>query len=144
MQRSLKDKLKVTKCLDPDTVTATGAGAGVNNAGFGSLMFLVAVGATSGNDFSGTHKLAITMQDSDVDVDGSYANCVDADIHDAEDGANGIVKNLDATDDADSVHVAHYRGNKKFARIKLVETGTVSVPVSVVAVQGHSELMPPL
>lgn len=144
MLRSLKDILKFSSVLVPASVSATGASSGVDCSDFGSCTFLVHVGATSGNDFSSSHKLAITVQDSDVDVDGSYANCVDADIYDAEDGANGIAKNLDATSDASTVHPVHYRGNKKFARIRLVETGTVVVPLSVMAIRGHGEFNPAL
>ena len=144
MLRSLKDTLKPLFCLAPATVTATGAATGVDVADFGSVMFLVATGTEGGNALSSSHKLAITVQDSDVDTDASYANCVDADIYDAEDGANGIAKNLDASADENTIHAVHYRGNKRYVRLKLVETGTVSLPVSIVAVAGNSEFNPPL
>lgn len=142
MKTAMKDKVKVIQVLDPDTVTATGATTGVDTADFGSVMFVVNVGAFA--TFTGSNKLSLTVQDSEVDTDGSYANCVDADIYDAEDGANGIAKVLDATDDDDAVHVIHYRGNKRYVRLNIVEAGTVSVILGVTAVCGNPELMPPL
>ena len=142
MLRTLRDTLKVTQCLEPATVSATGAGAGVDNAIGGSLAFIVNVGDFA---FTGGNKLDIVMQDSDVDVDGSYAACVAADFYsddNPETAASGIFKSLDATGDVDSVYVVHYKGNKRYARINLVETGTVSAPVSIVAVQGHLKSNP--
>lgn len=141
MLRSLKDTLKYLQCLASASLTATTAATGVDLQDFGSCSFIVNVGDFA---FSGSNKLDIVVQDSDVDVDGTYADCVDVDIYNAEVGASGIAKSLDATDDAETIQVVHYRGNKRFARIRLVETGTVDVPISVSAVLGHPELMPPL
>lgn len=144
MLRTLKDKLKFSLSLAPAVISATGASTGFNVNDFGSLSFAVLVGVAATNDFSATHKLDIVLQHSDVDVDGSYSDCADADIYNAEVGASGIVKALDASADSSNLYMAHYRGNKKFARIRLVETGTVSCPVGIMAIGGHSELQPPL
>lgn len=141
MKNSLKALIKATSVLAPQTLSATANTTGVNVADFGSLAFLVQAGAMA---FDGSNKLALVMQHSDVDVDGSYANCTADDIFDAEDGANGIAKNLDSTDDQNNAHMVHYRGYKKFARLRIVETGTVSVPLSVTALRGHPEMQPPL
>lgn len=140
MERSLKDTVKVTHLEDPANVTDDNASTGVDTSLGGSLMFLVSVGTFA---FSGSNKIDILVQDSDVDTDASYANCVDADIHDAEDGANGIAKTLDTTDDDNSTYAVHYRGNKRYARIKLDETGTVDCPFSICAVQSHLRANPP-
>lgn len=139
MLKSLKDTLKNTQVLKPQTFAATAATTGVDNAVGGSVMFLVNVGTFT---FTDSNKLSLTVQDSDVNVDGSYANCVDADIFDAEDGANGIAKVLDSTDDQDLVHAVHYKGNKRYARLNIVEAGTVSVALGVVAIQGHLKANP--
>ena len=142
MLHSLKDKMKVTQVLNPQTISASTSASGVNNADHGATSFVVNAGAMA---FDGSNKLDIVLQHSDVDVDGSYANCGDADIYNAEDGANGSAKSLDATSDQNTSHFVHYRGNKKFTRVRLVETGTVSCPMSVTALQGyHSEIQPPL
>lgn len=139
MLRSLKDKLKVSQVLAPAVVTGTVATSGFNVTDFGSLTFAVSVGAFS---FTGTDKLSITVQHSDTD--SSYVDAADEDIFDAENGAAGIAKVLDAGGDASITHLVHYRGNKKFVRLNIVEAGTVSVGLGVVAIGGHSELMPPL
>lgn len=140
MNRSLKDSKKFTTVLAPVSVTASVSGTGVDTSYGESLTFLVNVGDFS---FSGSNKLDIVVQEADVDVDGSYADCVDADIFDAEDGANGIAKALDSTDDKETVHAVHYKGNARYVRIRLEETGTVTCPIGVVAVQGHLKANPP-
>ena len=139
MKTSMKDKVKVQSVLAPATVTATGNTSGVNVADFGSLMFLVHAGAMV---FDGSNYLDLIVQESDDD--STYTTCDDDAIYNAEDGDNGIAKKLDDTTDQNSVHVIHYRGNKKYARIRMVETGTVSCPIGVTAVAGDPELMPPL
>ena len=139
MLRSLKDTLKSVQVLIAAPLTATTATTGTDLSDANSLMWLVSAGAMA---FTGTDKLSLTVQHSDTD--SGYANAVDADIFDAEDGDNGIAKILDAGADASKVHAIHYRGNKKFARLNIVEAGTVSVALDVVAVTGHHELMPPL
>jgi len=141
MLRTLAAQIETVQLLAPVVVSASATvSTGVNLTDVGSVMFQIAVGAFS--TFDGSNKLAIVMQHSDTDVDGDYANCADADILDAEDGANGVLKLLDASGDAGQVYEGHYLGYKKFARIRLVETGTVSVPVAVLAVKGHLEARP--
>lgn len=142
MNRSIKDKLKVSQLLAAQTVSATGNSTGVDNADFNSLMFIVDVGTFA---FDSSNYLDVIVQDSDVDVDGSYAAVGSDDVFETmETPASGIFKVLDSTDDDAQLYTINYRGNKRYARIRLAETGTVSAPISVVAVQGHSELMPPL
>lgn len=142
MLRSLKDKLKFQLGLAAVEVTASSSGTGIDTQELMALTFIVNAGAEAGNALSGSHKLAIVVQHADVDVDGSYAACVDADIYDAEDGANGIAKNLDATDDASAVHKVSYRGTKRWVRLRLVETGTVDIPIAIVAI-GMPKIQPP-
>jgi len=139
MLRSLKDTLKSVQVLIAGPLTSTTATAGVDLQDANSIMFLVSVGAMA---FTGTDKLSLTVQHSDTD--SAYANATDSDIFNAEDGDNGIAKILDAAGDASKVHSVHYRGNKRFVRLNIVEGGTVSVVLDVVAVSGHQELMPPL
>lgn len=142
MNHALKDKLKVTQVLDPATVSATGNATGVDNADFNSLMFVVNVGTFA---FTGSNYLDVIVQDSDVDTDGSYAAIGSDDIHETmETPASGIYKVLDSTDDDEQMYTINYRGTKRFARVRLVESGTVTAPISITAVQGHSELQPPL
>lgn len=142
MIRSLKDKVVVESCLVAQTVSANASATGVDLQDADSLMFLISAGENGGSALAVDNKIDIILQHSDVDVDGSYADCADDDIFDAEDGANGVVKALDATDDASAVYEAHYRGNKRYARVRLEETGTVSMPMSVVSVKSHLRAAP--
>ncbi len=142
MLRSMKDQLKVSSVIAAASVTASGTSSSVDMQDFGSLSFAVAVGATSGNDLDASHKLALKMLESDdnstfTDVDGD-------DIYDAETAASDIAKMLDSTADASSVHLVHYRGNKRYVKLNIVETGTVSVPLAVLAIRGHAKVKPPL
>lgn len=140
MLRSLKDILKFLQVLIDDSFAATAATTGVDLADFNSMSWVVSVGAFV---FTGVNKVSITVQHSDTD--SGYVNAGAADIYNAEDGDNGIAKILDDTTDQSKVHMVHYRGNKRFARLNLVMAGVVTgVPIDVVAVRGNSELMPPL
>jgi len=98
---------------------------------------------------SASNKFDIIIQHSDVDVDGSYAACGADDflVGGGEAGevpASGIAKALDATTDTPGTYLVHYRGTKRYARIRLAETGTAAAPMSVVAIGGHGHLNPAL
>lgn len=140
MQRSIKDILKVVQLLAPVSYSADTKTSGVDLQDAGACTLVVNVGATSGNPFSGTHKVAVTVQHADVDTDASYADVASTDLYSTESGA--IAKNLDATDDASAVHLVHYRGAKRYVRLNLVETGTVVVPLSVSAILGNLKANP--
>lgn len=142
MLRGLKDILKVVQLLAPVSFTTTTASAGVNVAEAGGVTLMVNVGATSGNAFDATHKVSITAQHADVDDNASYADVASTDLYSTESGA--IAKILDATSDASTVHLVHYKGTKKYVRLNLVEAGTVVVPLSVSAILGKNELNPAL
>ncbi len=145
----LKDKLKITTVLAPVAVSASTNTTGVDNADFGSLTFVVEIGAESAGMDSASNKFDIIIQHSDVDTDGSYAACgaddfvVDGGVA-GETPASGIAKSLDAIADCPGTYLVHYKGSKRYARIRLLETGTAAAPMSVVAIQGDSELQPPL
>jgi hypothetical protein len=142
MLRSLKDQLKIEGVLAAAAVSASGTSASVDLADCGSLSFVVSTGATSGNDLGASHKIDIKLLESNDNT--TFTDVAGADIYDAEDAANDIAKSLDSTADASAVHLVHYRGNKRYVKVNLVETGTVVMPMSVVAIKGHNELKPPL
>lgn len=142
MLKCLKDILKIEQVLAAASVSAGGTSSSANVQDFGSLTFAVNVGATSGNDLGASHKLDIKLLESDDD--STYTTVDGDDIFDAEDAANDIAKSLDSTDDASAVHLVHYRGNKQYVKLQLVETGTVVVPLSVMAIKGHGSFNPAL
>ena len=140
MLRSLMAKLKIIKILASASFTATANLTGVNTAGFGSLMFSLVASAFV---YDATNKITIIMQHSDTDVDGDYVACAAADIYNPEDGSTGTVKILDAEADGDAVHNFHYLGNKQYVRLRLVEGGTTTGAISVSAILGHPQQLPP-
>lgn len=142
MNRCLKDKLQIAKALAAVAVTGDTSGTGIDTQGCEALSFAVVTGVNAGTALSGSNKIDILMQHSDVDVDGSYANCADDDMFEAEDGANGIAKALDATGDASAVHFVHYRGKKRYVRVRFDETGTVDMPIGAIAIKGHNRANP--
>jgi hypothetical protein len=140
MRKCLKDTLHIASVLAAASVSASGTSASADVQDFGSLTFVVAVGATSGNDLSDTHKVAIKLLESNDNV--TFTDVAGADIFDAEVAASDIAKNLDATGDASSAHLVHYRGNKRYVKVNLVETGTVVAPIAVIAIKGHGSANP--
>lgn len=149
MIKMLKDTLKFTQVLAPVAVSATTNTTGVDVANFGSLTFVVETGVESAGMDSASNKFDIIIQHSDVDTDGSYAACGADDFlvgggEAGETPASGIAKSLDATTDTPGTYLVHYRGTKRYARIRLLETGTAAAPMSVVAVAGHAHLNPSL
>lgn len=138
MLRSLMAKLKISKILSPVAVSASVDLTGIDNAGFGSLMFLVATGAFA---YDGTNKITIKVQHSDTD--SAYADVADGDIYNAETPASAIAKVLDAAGDAEAVHAIHYLGEKRFVRLTFTEGGTCTGIIGVEAIQGHPQQMPP-
>lgn len=133
MNRSLKDTLKVTQILAPVAVTADVATSGVAVEAGESLQLVLNVGAFA---FSTTNSLSVRVQHSDTNVGTDYEAVTAADVF-QDVGTSGEVEVLDSTDDASSVFTYDYKGAKKFVRLNIVETGTVSTVLAASALQGH-------
>lgn len=127
MLRNQKQKM-FHKFVLGQTVTADVNSASVETADIRSLAFLVVAGAFA---FDGSNKVDLIIEDSD---DGSSW----------ETGGQYEAASLDAAGDASKSHLVEYRGNKKYARLKLDVTGTVSAVISVAAVSMHPEFQAPL
>lgn len=138
MLRNIAAKLKFLQVLANQSITADTNTTGVDCEAFGSMGFLVSVGAFA---FDGSNKIDLKMQYSDDNV--TFVDVPESEMY-SVDGAAPIAKSLKAAGDASKVHFLEYRGAKRYARLALDVTGTVSVGVSVATVGGHSELMPPL
>lgn len=137
MLRSLMAKLKFLTVLFPQTITGDTNCTSVDNADFGSACQLVHVG-TPAADFDGSNKIAIEVEHSDDN--STFVDCEAGDLFEPE--AAGVQKILDATADKESVYPVFYLGSKRYWRIVLNETGTVSVAIGITAVKGHPHLMP--
>lgn len=128
MLRNQKQKLYHAQALAPQTVTGTVQGSAISTEDIRSLGFLLAVGTFA---FSGSNYLTVSIEESD---DGSSWA--------AGDMYSALVLDDPAKDEMS--HLVEYRGNKKYARLVLTETGSVNVTVSAVAVSMHPEFQAPL
>lgn len=120
--------------LAPQTLTADANSATVDCQDLNSLAFIVAVGAFA---FSATNKIGLKLQHSDDGV-------AFVDVTEVYEGVAPLVKELDAPAEQSLSHLVEYRGGKRYARLQLDVSGTVSVPCAVVAVSQDPEKMPPL
>lgn len=136
MNHTLKAKLDPVLLLAPIAVSASGTSDMVDVQGANSVEFDVAAGDFA---FDGSNKLDLLLGESD---DGTTFTVVaGADMIEPENGT--LAKSLDSTADKNAIHRIHYKGYKRYVQVQIVETGTVSVPLSIVAVKGHLEAMPP-
>lgn len=133
MWKNIKLKLFHKLVLAAQTLTATLNTASVDLKDLNSLAFLVQVGAMA---FDGTNYLSLKLQHSDDDS-------TFVDVEEVYEGTAPIAQVLDAAGDANKSHIVEYRGGKRYVRLAIEETGTVSVPISVAAISLHPELMPP-
>lgn len=136
MWKNLKQVTYHKMVLAPQTFAATAATSSVDTKDINSLGFLLAVGSFA---FTGVNFLTVNVQESDDDsvwsdvgAEGLYEGTAPA----------VLVLNDQASQESKS-HLVEYRGGKKYARLNIVESGTVSVPLSVVAISNKPELMPP-
>jgi hypothetical protein len=135
MWKNLKQKTYHKMVLAPvSSFAATAATSSVDCKDINSLGFVLAVGSFA---FSGSNYLTVNLQESDdnstwTDVTQVYEGTAPA----------PLVLNDQATQESKS-HLVEYRGGKRYARLNIVETGTVTAPLSVVAISNKPELMPP-
>lgn len=143
MLRNMLAKVKFNQALANAAVTADVNSSGVDCESFGSMLFLLSVGAFT---FTGTNKITIKLQYSDDN--STWADVPVAEMYSSADqkegSLDGVTKILDDAADASKVYAFEYRGSKRYARIALVVGGTVSVGGSIVTMGGYSELMPAL
>lgn len=134
----LYNSTKEITCLVPQTLTADtnctavdlGKG-GLDGRNFRSVMFLISLGADA--SLSGANYWTIELEDSDDNstfADVTTAGYVDGNVEDLTGGACFIV---DATTEDETTLAVQYTGPKRYARIVMNETGTITgTPVSVV------------
>lgn len=135
--KSLYGRLKQLVLLAPATWSADSTSSAVDMQSFGSAILNLIVGAFT---FTGSNKITVSVEESD---DGTtFTKVADADLQFVE--SAGVHKVLDGTEDQNLIHPFYYRGVKRYVHLALVEGGTVSVALGVYAVQGDSEMKPPL
>lgn len=128
--RDLHNNIGVTHLLDAqDTAGVTTASNILDTQGFESAEIIVNVGAAT--PLSGSNYLTPVLQESDTIADTSFTTVAAAGLLGAFTAVNG------ASDDNSSQSVG-YIGNKRYIRVNLVVTGTLTATnVAVVGVVGN-------
>ena len=124
---------KVVSTIAAQTLTGTDVnGSGVDTQGFGSLWISANIGANGGT-LDGSNNLVLKLEHSDDD--STYTAVTD--IGEAGgytvDASTGAFATIDAGGEAASTYKVAYTGIKRYVRIVADVTGTISLPVSVVA-----------
>lgn len=143
--KDLHSKLGVVSLLDPVVVAATGNVADIDLAGFNSALILIALGLEAGGQTLGaSHNLAFKLEHADDDgtgAAGSYAAVAAKDILGFT-PSSGVFFTLDSATEDNAIYKAGYVGGKRFLKITYTETGTVSVPMSLILIKGDPQNSP--
>lgn len=137
--KDLHSNIKPVSVLNAIVVSATGNSGDLDLQGFNSAEFLIDVGVDAGAGLDANNKLVFTLTHADDDGTGSagsYANVAAKDVLGVT-PSSGVVLTVDALDEDDTLYRVGYIGDKRFVKLTWTETGTVSVPMSVVLVKGH-------
>lgn len=130
MIRNVMDKL-ATFFSVAATVSADTDGASVDGQSILSLTYLVSVAAFT---FTGSNKIALRILHSDDNVNFTEATFANNELY-------APVKELTTAGDGAKTHYVEYRGNKRYTKLQLDVSGTVSVAVAACAV-GIAKLKP--
>ena len=123
--KDLYHDIKVSQCIAAATLSATTTGTAVDTQDYESVTFVINAGA----GLSADNKMTVSL------VEG-YASDTLTDVAAAD--------YLNASFDiiATGVYKIGYRGVKRYVAVKLTETGTVSAPMSAMAVLSSARIVP--
>lgn len=124
-----------TPAIAPQTLTSSDVnGSGIDRQGFNSVFFVVNIGANGGT-LDGSNNLDLVLQDSDDD--STYTDVTDTGLAGgATIDSAGVFATIDAGGEAAQVYKVAYTGSKQYVRLQADVTGTISLPVSGVALLG--------
>lgn len=123
MNRGIKGNLAAVLALTVAALSADTATPAHDTKEFDAFGYLVQVGAMA---FDASNKIALELLHSDDN--STFTAC---DLSDYEGGA---IKELAAAADASKVHAVGYVGSKRYVKLNLNVTGTVSVATSVIGI----------
>ncbi len=87
-----------------------------------------------------TNKVSVKVYESDDAT--TIGTVADADMEGME-GSNGTFRELDlSASDAQTTTTLYYKGVKRYVQVKMIEGGTVSIPMSVAFILGDSDSKP--
>jgi hypothetical protein len=132
--KDLYNNIEATSILHAIAVEATAVHTDIDLANFNSCVILIDTGVDAGTGLSASHKLVFTMDHSD---DGTtYTAVTTADMLDLT-VTSGVVLTIDSTDEDNTLYKLGYVGGKRYLQLTYTETGTVSMPMSIIVVKGH-------
>lgn len=143
----LYNRTKETNCLVAQTLSADTNCAPVDlgegkphERAYKKALFLISVGVDAALD--GSNYWEIEMEDSDDD--STYADVTEASYvtGNVEDLTGGLCFTIDATTEDDVVIAVQYSGPKRYVRIVMNETGTLTTPVAVVGLAAGARYKP--
>ena len=130
MNKDLHNNIAVCVMREAADFTADATTNLVNLTGFGSCDVMVAVGALTG--VGASDNLTISLQECDTTVGTSFTDV-------AAGNMIGAFTLIDATSEDSVVQRVGYLGNKKYLRVVLNETGTISAGIiGVYAILGNA------
>ncbi len=136
MIRSVYGKFKEVFAFGATVGGGVGTTSVIDLQGFHSAWLVFTAGVFA---FTGTNKVTLNLLDS---ADGTtYGTVAMADVEGGE--SSTVMRVWDSSaSDASAAYSLHYRGNKRYLKATLTEAGTVSVPMSCVAILGSSDMKP--
>lgn len=136
--KDLANNVKRVQSLDPVVLTATQVFAGVDRAGFESVVQCALIGE-SGDTLSGSVKIDLILEESSDNSVWSAVTSADKVTGGTVDGS-GIFATIDDGAEDDAVYSIGYTGGLQYSRINAVFTGTHTngTPVGGLAVLGHA------
>lgn len=133
--RDLHNNLGVVHLLDAQDIVTTDTKSNIlDTNGFESAELLVSIGAAT--PLSGTNYLTPVLEESDTTADGDFTTVAAAD-------KLGSFTAVDGATDDQATQKCGYVGTKRYLRVNLVVTGTLSAcNVAVVGLVSHASHRP--
>jgi len=130
MNKDLHNHIATCMMREPADFTADATTNLVDLAGFESVDVLVTVGALTGVD--GSNYLTVTLEECDTTVGTSFTTVASTDLI-------GAFTVIDSTSEDSVQQRVGYIGGKRYLRVKLDETGTISAGIiGVTALLGNA------
>ena len=130
--RKLSEEIKFTTILAATAaVSADNDGTGLDTLLYDSNGFVVQIGTDSALD--GSNYWSMELEESDDN--STFTDVADADMYTATGSGSGQFALCDATSEDAAHFTVWYRGTKRYIRVVLNETGTLSGPIAVLGVQ---------
>jgi hypothetical protein len=136
--KDLHSNIKPVSVIHAIVVSETGNSGDIDLAGFNSAEFIIDAGVDAGTGLSADHKLVFTLQHADDNgsgAAGTYGDIATGDVLGVTPASN-VVLTIDSTDEDNTLYRFGYVGGKRFVKLTWTETGTVSMPMSIMVIKG--------